>query len=88
MNVRKFFGANTREALRQVRDALGADALILSNRRVDGGVEIMAVSDGEVQALTYDPYAAGGHPAHSPQQPAIQPETIAAILHRRQGTGL
>ena len=87
MNVRKFFGANTREALRQVRDALGADALILSNRRVDGGVEIMAVSDGEVQALTYDLRASGGESAPAPQQPAIQPETIAAILHRRQGVG-
>ncbi|MBU3735767.1 MAG: flagellar biosynthesis protein FlhF [Methylobacterium sp.] len=87
MNVRKFFGANTREALRQVRDALGADALILSNRRVDGGVEIMAVSDGEVQALTYDPRASGFESAPAPQQPAIQPETIAAILHRRQGVG-
>jgi flagellar biosynthesis protein FlhF len=93
MNVRKFFGPSTRDALRQVRDALGADALILSNRKVDGGVEIMAVMDGEVEALTY------GNPANHTQQPAAQyqpqqtpkpaapsiaPETISAILHRRQ----
>ena len=85
MNVRKFFADNTRDALRQVRDALGADALILSNRRVEGGVEIMAVADGEVQALTM---THGGQSAPNrqgvPQQPAIEPETIAAILHRRQ----
>ncbi len=96
MNVRKFFGSSTRDALRQVRDALGADALILSNRKVDGGVEIMAVADGEMEALTY------GNPHHhvppqtqyKPQaaasnersgEPAIGAETIAAILHRRQG---
>jgi flagellar biosynthesis protein FlhF len=86
MNVRKFFGANTREALRQVRDVLGADALILSNRRVEGGVEIMAVTDGEVQALTYNNHAQVDQ--QRPQQPPIQPETIAAILHRRQsGSG-
>lgn len=92
MNVRKFFGSSTRDALRQVRDALGADALILSNRKVDGGVEIMAVADGEMDALTY------GNPAHHmsaqhrtqpasgerPPQPVIGAETIAAILHRRQ----
>ncbi len=85
MNVRKFFGSSTREALRQVRDALGADALILSNRRVEGGVEIMAVADNEMQALTYDDRPQPGQPpAQSPQQPAIQPETIAAILHKRQ----
>ncbi len=35
------------EALRQVRDQMGPDAVILSNRRVDGGVEI-------VTALDYD----------------------------------
>ena len=91
MNVRKFFGSSTRDALRQVRDALGADALILSNRKVDGGVEIMAVADGEMDALTYaNP---GHHTAmQRPQppsgdrtgQPAIGAETIAAILHRRQ----
>ena len=120
MNVRKFFGATTREALREVRDALGADALILSNRRVDGGVEIMAVTDGEVQALTHDnrpaparqparaaqnlpkfydqrgaqPQAYDDYPEPNQAQPApwqtatakpaIQPETIAAILHKRQ----
>ena len=86
MNVRKFFGATTRDALRQVRDALGADALILSNRRVEGGVEIMAVTDGEVQALTYDNRATLQQPQSqpAPRQPAIQPETIAAILHKRQ----
>ncbi len=85
MNVRKFFGATTRDALRQVRDVLGADALILSNRRVEGGVEIMAVTDGEVQALTYDNRATLNQQQPAPRQPAIQPETIAAILHKRQG---
>lgn len=83
MNVRKFFAATTRDALRQVRDVLGADALILSNRRVEGGVEIMAVADGEVQALTGSP--APARPGQS-QTPAMPPETIAAILHRRQAT--
>lgn len=42
MNISRFFGSTNREALRQVRLALGPDALIVSNRRVNGGVEIMA----------------------------------------------
>lgn len=50
--VRKFYAGSTREALRQVRDALGPDAIILSNRQVAGGVEIMAVSDNDAAALT------------------------------------
>lgn len=98
MNVRKFFGNNTREALKEVRDALGADALILSNRRVNGGVEIMAIADEDVDAITYDSRAAiHGDVRHTQTAPAkgvsreappsIQPETIAAILHRRQAVG-
>ena len=52
MVVRKFYGKTTRDALRQVREELGADALILSNRpTLGGGVEIMAVADADVSAL-------------------------------------
>lgn len=42
MNISRFFGATNREAMRQVRLALGPDALIVSNKRVNGGVEILA----------------------------------------------
>jgi flagellar biosynthesis protein FlhF len=53
MVVKKFYGKTTRDALRQVREELGADALILSNRpTVGGGVEIMAVADADVATLT------------------------------------
>ncbi|HJV07059.1 MAG TPA: flagellar biosynthesis protein FlhF [Chromobacteriaceae bacterium] len=52
MVVKKFFGKTTRDALRQVREELGADALILSNRpTMGGGVEIMAVADADVANL-------------------------------------
>jgi len=55
MNVRKFHASTTREALRQVRDALGADAIILSNRQVAGGIEIMAVADMDMSSLAGNP---------------------------------
>jgi flagellar biosynthesis protein FlhF len=42
LNISRFFGATNREAMRQVRLALGPDALIVSNKRVNGGVEILA----------------------------------------------
>ncbi len=38
MNVRKFIAVNAREALRKVKETLGPDAIILSNRGVPGGV--------------------------------------------------
>src|SRR5574343_885140 len=73
MVVRKFYGKTTRDALRQVREELGADALILSNRpTLGGGVEIMAVADADVSALatTLTPPSQPKPPRNVPQQPA------------------
>ncbi|GGY63753.1 flagellar biosynthesis protein FlhF [Marinobacter zhanjiangensis] len=47
MKVKRFFAATMSVALKQVRETMGDDAVILSSRRVDGGVEI-------VTALDYD----------------------------------
>ncbi|EPC04282.1 hypothetical protein L861_02895 [Litchfieldella anticariensis FP35 = DSM 16096] len=52
MSVKRFVGSNSREAMRQVRATLGDDALILSNRRIDEGVEILAMADDEHDRLT------------------------------------
>ncbi|MFZ6767254.1 flagellar biosynthesis protein FlhF [Undibacterium sp. Di26W] len=51
MNVRKFTANTSREALRMLRDALGADAVILSNRNVGGKVEILAMADEAISAI-------------------------------------
>lgn len=51
MNVRKFTANTSREALRMLRDALGADAVILSNRNVGGKVEILAMAEGAITAI-------------------------------------
>ncbi|NWK76932.1 flagellar biosynthesis protein FlhF [Aquitalea sp. LB_tupeE] len=67
MVVKKFFGKTTRDALRQVREELGADALILSNRpTMGGGVEIMAVADADVANLATNLSTPGSkHPARN-----------------------
>lgn len=51
MNVRKFVATTAREALHKVKDLLGPDAIILSNRAVPGGVEIMAVAASEMEKV-------------------------------------
>ncbi|PMS37472.1 flagellar biosynthesis protein FlhF [Trinickia symbiotica] len=52
MNIRKFIGATSRDALRLVREALGADAVVLSNRtNDDGSVEIVALADTDLAAI-------------------------------------
>lgn len=58
MNISRFFGSTNREALRQVRLALGDEALIVSNRRVNGGVEILAT----------DPTSASNAAARAPAE--------------------
>jgi flagellar biosynthesis protein FlhF len=52
MNVKKFTAGTAREALRKVRDALGPDAVILSNRPVDGVVEILALANDDVASIS------------------------------------
>ncbi len=52
MSVAKFVAATGREALRQVREAMGPDAVVLSNRTVDGGVEIVAMRDTDLGAIS------------------------------------
>ncbi len=45
MKIKRFIAPDSRIAMRQVREAFGEDALILSNRQTDEGVEIIA-ADG------------------------------------------
>ncbi len=45
MKIKRYFAADMRSAIRQVRETLGPDAVILSNKSVDGGVELMAALD-------------------------------------------
>ncbi|MFW3616537.1 flagellar biosynthesis protein FlhF [Billgrantia antri] len=45
MSVMRFVGGNSREAMRQVRAALGDEALILANRQTEQGVEILAMAE-------------------------------------------
>jgi len=53
VTVKRFVGNNSRDAMRQVRTVLGDDALILANRSVAEGIEILAVAD-EVSASATD----------------------------------
>lgn len=72
MNVRKFIAANARDALRKVKETLGNDAIILSNRGVPGGVEIMAVAARDMAMIV--PTAA--QPAVQAAQPERRPPPV------------
>lgn len=52
MKVRRYFAANMRSALELVRQEQGPDVLILSNRKVDGGVELLtAVGEADAELI-------------------------------------
>ncbi len=53
MKIKRFHAEDVRTTIRKVRDALGPDAVILSNKRVADGVEIVA-------AIDYDESLVGG----------------------------
>ena len=66
MNVRKFIAANARDALRKVKETLGNDAIILSNRGIPGGVEIMAVAARDMAMIVPTQVADRASPERRP----------------------
>jgi len=52
MKMKRFIAAGAHQAMEQVNSSLGPDALILSNRKVEEGVEIIAAVDYEDELLS------------------------------------
>ena len=88
MKISRFFGLNSRDVMRQVRQVLGPDALIVSNRSVDGGIEVLATVDGafdeaagqaqqppQQHASQQAPQPATHHAPYQEQTPAVMPPT-------------
>ena len=52
MSIRRFVAPTARQAMKEIRDELGSDAMILSNRKTEHGVEIVALAHGDIAHLT------------------------------------
>ena len=76
MKINRFLAHTMRDALAQVREEQGPDSVILSNRRVDGGVEVIAAIDYDEtflhQAFGHTEDAAGPEP-EAPSEPEVKP---------------
>jgi len=70
VNVKRYFARTAREAMSRVRAELGEDAIVLKNRPVDGGVEILALAESEL--------AADGNAGTGQQRGAFDDEPAAA----------
>ena len=79
MKIKRYFASDIRQAIRMVREEQGPDAVILSNRRVEGGVEIVAALDYDEIAVRQmaNCEASAAHVDPSPQ-PAVSSPALAA----------
>ncbi len=75
MKIKRYFAADMRQAIRMVREEQGPDAVILSNRKVDGGVEIVAAIDYD-EALVHK--MANGDGARAKAAAPVAPRPAAA----------
>ncbi len=72
MNIQRFTAATSREALAKARMAFGDGTLILSNRPIENGVEVVATGEDSLAALDQESSSFGGQ--SNPQgRPAAQP---------------
>src|SRR5687768_15120501 len=81
MKIKHYRAADMRQALRQVRDAQGPDAVILSSRRIANGVEVVAAVDYDVDIEAAD---AVSEPAR-PEARIPTAADYAALAQRFQG---
>ena len=91
MNVKRIVAKTSREAMRQLREALGPDAVILSNRAVEGGVEVLALAADDIAAMAPPVNDAPAPAAAAPRSPAVwppvpeeptEPEPVVTIKRR------
>ncbi|WP_031431545.1 flagellar biosynthesis protein FlhF [Methylomicrobium agile] len=82
MKIKRFFAPDIRQAMRMVKEELGADAVIMSNKSVDGGIEIVAARDFDEQLIQNKLVEQSGEPlptalnrAAPRQAPGLQAET-------------
>jgi len=67
LKIKRFFAKDMRTALLQVKGELGDDAVIMSNKKVAGGVEIVAAVDGEGSNGAANNYSS--NPRHNNPRP-------------------
>lgn len=78
MKIKRFLAKDMRGALAQVKECLGDDAVIMSNKTVAGGIEIVAAVDFDADAVSHSD--AGGVKTKR----TIATDNVAQASHKRQ----
>lgn len=77
MKIKRFFAEDMRRALLQVKETLGPDAVIMSNKKVNGGIEIVAAVDPDAQQPEAAPEVA------TAKQEPTPASSLAELLQRQ-----
>jgi len=78
MKIKRFTARDMRDAIRQVREEQGPDAVILSSRRVDGQVEVVAATDYD-EALVRQAVRAAPKAPGAPRPAEPEPHAPVAL---------
>ncbi|MEC8374855.1 MAG: flagellar biosynthesis protein FlhF, partial [Pseudomonadota bacterium] len=84
-------GKDMREALSQVKAELGSDAVIMSNRKVADGIELVAAYDKEPEAKLSVPKKQASAPGQKPVPSLSEiigddgPDSLKALLEKQHG---
>ncbi|MGB5938008.1 MAG: flagellar biosynthesis protein FlhF, partial [Rhodanobacter sp.] len=65
MKIKRFVAPDMRQAMREVREEQGPEAVILSTRRLDEGIELVAAIDYD-ESLVREAARHGAPPAAAP----------------------
>ncbi|MAA62335.1 MAG: flagellar biosynthesis protein FlhF, partial [Idiomarina sp.] len=82
MKIKRFFAEDMRRGLQQVKETLGPDAIILSNKKVNGGIELVAAIDPDAQQAQPMADQAPNEPAAS-KTPEVPAESLQELLQRQ-----
>ncbi|MBB1366704.1 flagellar biosynthesis protein FlhF [Pseudoalteromonas sp. SR44-5] len=97
MKIKRFFAKDMRTALKEVKDELGVDAVIMSNKKLANGVEIVAAVDYEkaapkapaqahvatAQAQTNANFVKPAPQRSQPEPQAAVADSLQALLERQ-----
>jgi len=87
MNVKRIVAKTSRDAMRQLREVLGPDAVILSNRAVEGGVEVLALPAEDIAAMAppvMEAPAAAATARAAEAKAQYRPEPEPAVTFKRR----
>jgi flagellar biosynthesis protein FlhF len=79
LKIKRFVAKDMRSALTQIKEELGADAVIMSNKRVPEGVELMAAVDNNVEINATKSTVAATHASENNSKVKVSNSSARAI---------